>query len=117
MMDQTTLMILIAIGAWALQIVLGFFQVRAFNRNLQEVAQNGSIKIGKTKSRWKARTLVLFAVDEDNRIQDARVMKGISIFARPKVLPQLIGLTTPIAKPVLASLDKSIQEAVSVAFE
>jgi glucitol operon activator protein len=116
-MDQTTQMILIAIAAWALQIILGFFQIRAFNRHLSEVAKFGSLKIGKTQSRWKARTVVLFAVDDDNQIRDARVMRGLSVFARPKKLDQLIGLTAPLTQTTIKSLDKSLQEAVCVAFE
>ncbi len=116
-MDQTTQMILIAIIAWALQIFFGFFQIRSFNRHLQEVAKYGELKIGRTQSRWKARTVVLFAVNDDNQIKDARVMKGFSVFARPKKLDQFIGLTIPLAQPVINSLDKRLQEAVAVAFE
>lgn len=116
-MDQTTQMIVIAIAAWGLQIVFGFFQVRAFNRHLQEVAKHGTLKIGRTQSRWKARTVVLFALDEDNRINDARVMRGLSVFARPKKLQQLIGQTAPLNTSTIESFDKSLQEAISVAFE
>jgi glucitol operon activator protein len=116
-MDPTTQLILIAIIAWVLQILLGYFQVRAFNSHLRQVAEHGAIKIGRTQSRWKARTVVLMALNEENIIQDARIMKGLSVFSRPKKLDKLIGLQAPLPSTVLASFDKPLQEALNVAFE
>lgn len=116
-MDPTTQLIIVAIIAWGLQILLGFFQVRAFNRHLQQVAEHGAVKIGRTQSRWKARTVVLFALNDENIIQDARVMKGLSVFSRPKKLEKLIGLQAPLNSAVTDSLDKSLQEAINIAFE
>jgi glucitol operon activator protein len=37
----------------------GFLQMRAFNRMLQDDESERSVKIGKTSSRWKPKTLVV----------------------------------------------------------
>ncbi|EKO3605556.1 transcriptional regulator GutM [Vibrio metschnikovii] len=115
-MDETTWLIVLALCAWSGQIALGFLQIRAFNRMLQSLAKQGQVKIGKTRSRWKPRTIVVLVEDEYKRIIDAKVMRGVTIFARPKSLPDLIGLTSPIKDEQVKHLDKQLQEAISVAF-
>ncbi|MCG3727336.1 transcriptional regulator GutM [Vibrio cincinnatiensis] len=115
-MDDTTWLIVLALCAWGGQIALGFLQIRAFNRMLQSLAKRGQVKIGKTRSRWKPRTIVVFVEDESHRIIDAKVMRGVTIFARPKSLPDLIGLSSPINREQVMHLDKPLQEAINVAF-
>lgn len=83
-MDAINLLIVFALVAWGLQIGLGFFQVRAFNRMLQDMSLKGSVKIGRTASRWRPRTLVVLAHDANGVIVDAKIMRGLTIFARPQ---------------------------------
>lgn len=115
-MDSITMFITVAIVAWAGQIGLTFFQIRAFNRMLQELAKKGEVKIGRTSSRWKARTIVVLVEDNEKNIVDAKVFKGMTVFARPKPLPCLIGEKHPFKTDTIQSLDKGIQEALIVAF-
>jgi glucitol operon activator protein len=114
-MDSTTVLIYFAAGAWAIQIVFGYLQIRSFNRMLQAMAHKGQVKIGRTQSRWKPRTVVVLAEDSAHRIVDAKVMKGISVFARPKTLSSLIGQVFPPPQALLSQLDMNVQEALSVA--
>lgn len=115
-MDSTTTFIIVAICAWVMQIGLGFIQLRAFNRTLQKMAALGKVKIGRTEGRWKPRTVVVLAEDSDNIIVDARVMKGLSVFSRPKVLPVIIGKRFPFDSSVDESLNVHIKEAIAIAF-
>lgn len=115
-MDSTTTFIIVAICAWVMQIGLGFIQLRAFNRTLQTMAGQGTVKIGRTEGRWKPRTVVVLAEDSDNIIVDARVMKGLSVFSRPKVLPVIIGKRFPFDSSVDESLNIHIREAIAIAF-
>ena len=115
-MDSITTFIVIAIIAWGGQIGLTFFQIRAFNRMLQAMAKKGVVKMGKTSSRWKARTIVVLVESEEKTIIDAKVFKGWTVFARPKELPGLKGKKYPFPGEIMKEFDSGIQEALSVAF-
>ena len=116
-MDSISTFIIIAIVAWGGQIGLTFFQIRSFNRMLQTMAQKGAVKMGKTNSRWKARTLVVLAESPDKIIIDAKVLNGWTVFARPKTLDGLIGKKYPFETQILQGFDNGIQEALHVAFQ
>lgn len=116
-MDSITTLMVVAIVAWVGQIGLTFFQIRSFNRMLQEMSQRGAVKIGKTRSRWKARTIVVLVESEDKMIIDARLLSGWTVFARPKpLLSSLIGQKHPFSKEIMTEFTPGIQEALSVAF-
>ncbi len=115
-MGSITMLIMIAIVAWIGQIVLTFFQIRAFNRMLQELAKKGEVKIGRTSSRWKARTIVVLVEDKEGVIVDAKVFKGMTVFARPQKLSCLVGGKFPFQSHIIQQLDKGVQEALTVAF-
>ena len=89
--------------------------MRAFNRMLQEMSLKGVVKIGKTSSRWKPKTLVVLAHDANNVIVDASIMKGLTIFARPTPLSALIHARIPLSDRMVAELEPSVREAVSCA--
>ncbi len=111
-MDATNLLIVFALVAWGLQIGLGFFQVRAFNRMLQELSVKGSVKIGRTASRWRPRTLVVLAHDANGVIVDAQLLKGMTVFSRPQTLDSLVHARIPLTEQQLAELMPPVREAV-----
>ena len=111
-MDATYALIICAGFAWALQIATGYLQMRAFNHMLQEMSLKGVVKIGKTSSRWKPRTLVVLAHDANGLIVDAMYMKGITIFARPKKLAPVIRAYIPLTEQKMNELEPSIKEAI-----
>ena len=114
-MDAINLLIVFALVAWGLQIGLGFFQVRAFNRMLQDMSLKGSVKIGRTASRWRPRTLVVLAHDANGVIVDAKIMRGLTIFARPQTLDTLVHVRIPLTERQLAELAPPVREAVTCA--
>jgi len=114
-MDSITIFIVIAMVAWGGQIGLTFFQIRAFNRMLQAMAQKGQVKIGRTNSRWRARTIVVLVESDDKIIVDAKVLKGLTVFARPKALPCLIGEKYPFQAQIMRHIDSDIQDALNSA--
>ncbi|HCG8768508.1 MULTISPECIES: transcriptional regulator GutM [Vibrio] len=116
-MDSISLFISIAIVAWVAQIAMSFFQIRAFNRMIQSMASKGKVKIGRTKSRWKARTIVVIVESEQGIITDAKVLNGVTVFARPKTLTEVVGSSYPLDKHILNKLSNGIQEALNVAFQ
>lgn len=114
--ESTTLLIVIAVVVWSLQAAMGWIQMRAFNRLLQDLSARGRVVIGRSGHRWRGRTLVLICLDPRSTIIDACVLSGFTVFARARPLTELIGLATPLNETVLATLPRQIAEAVRVAF-
>jgi glucitol operon activator protein len=57
----------------------------------------------------------VLAHDANNVIIDATIMKGLTIFARPKTLPALIHTRIPLTETTMATLEPSVREAVACA--
>ncbi|MGI0117523.1 transcriptional regulator GutM [Zooshikella sp. RANM57] len=114
-MDPTYILIVLALSAWLMQIFLGFFQVRAFNRLVQSMNEKGNLKIGRTASRWRPRTIILLVQNEHDVIIDAAIMKGFTVFARPRPFHYLINCCLPLRDQDLALLATDEKEAVKCA--
>ncbi|WP_010240998.1 transcriptional regulator GutM [Clostridium arbusti] len=81
------LIIFVLIGAaWIGQMILGFYQVKYFNKNFKDMRKLGKVVIGKNKGKVRAGVVVLIAIDKDSNIIKAKKMQGISVFARMKAL-------------------------------
>lgn len=56
MSNATNVLILLAVMAWVLQIVLGWWQVNRFNQAFMLLSKQGNVGIGRTKDGLKARS-------------------------------------------------------------
>ena len=63
-----------------LQALMGYFQIRNFAR-YHAVRQEGCVLIGKNAA-FSARQSDADWLDHDDRIQEIRVMKGLTVFSR-----------------------------------
>lgn len=108
--------IAIAIIAWILQILLGWRQITCFNKAFTALCKLGKVGVGRTQGRFKPKVIVAVAVNEHNLVVGAIIMRGISVFSRPKTINQLQGLClTQIDPTVIFPKDKSSREALSAA--
>ncbi|XJS10902.1 transcriptional regulator GutM [Aerococcaceae bacterium WGS1372] len=80
-----------AIGAFIFQSILGFFQIKHFNTIYQELRKKGKVAIGRRSGKFTAGTIVFFAVDDDAKIIDARLMQGVTVIAKFKPKDEYIG--------------------------
>ena len=78
-------------AAFLLQALMGYFQIRNFARNYHAVRQEGRVLIGKNPRRFRQCSLMLIGLDHDDRIQEIRVMKGLSVFSRFREVAQFDG--------------------------
>ena len=69
-------------AAFLLQALMGYFQIRNFAHNYHEVRQGGRVLIGKNPRRFRQVSLMLIGLDHDDRIQEIRIMKGLTVFSR-----------------------------------
>lgn len=84
---MVTALITIAAIAWITQLAFGGWQIRQFNRAFDRLCQQGRVGVGRSSGRFKPRAVVAIAVDEDDRIRDTLLMKGLTVFARPQKFP------------------------------
>lgn len=79
------LIVLVGVS-WLVQSVLGFFQIRHFNRKYADLKRLGRVAIGKKTGLFKAGTVVMFAIDRKNTILKASSMQGVTVFSKVKDL-------------------------------
>lgn len=80
------------VGAFLLQGFLCLFQVKNFSKNFSDLRQNGNkVLVGKNPHRLQAGSLMLLALNNKGIIIDAKIMKGITVFAKFKSIPRLAG--------------------------
>ncbi|CCP08418.1 transcriptional regulator GutM [Erwinia amylovora] len=115
-MDATNTLILLAVTAWVGQILLGWFQIQNFNRALAALGQTGQVVIGRSGGRFKPRVVLALSLDEEQRVTDNFVMKGVTIFARPANKPKLNGLCLIEIQPqILFPKSAATQQALALA--
>lgn len=90
-MSFTFIFGIFAVGAFLFQTLLGFFQIKHFNNVYQELRSKGRVAIGRRSGKIKAGTIVFFAIDDDAKILDARLMQGVTVLSKFKRKDQYIG--------------------------
>ena len=109
-----------AVGAYLLQVLLGMKQIKHFNQVYQELRRKGKVAIGRRAGKIKAGTIVLFAVDAQGKILDARRMQGVTVLAQFRTLPAYIGEDIHYIDhyhPLVRQENKLIQQAMENARE
>lgn len=77
--------------AFLLQGLLGFIQIKNFTKNYDDLRKNGQVLIGKNPKRFQSGTLLLLPIKSNGDIKDARIMKGVTIFAKFKTINSIKG--------------------------
>ncbi|WP_036737228.1 transcriptional regulator GutM [Paenibacillus zanthoxyli] len=99
--------------SWLLQSVLGFLQIRHFNRHYTELRRIGRVAIGKKAGRFRAGTVVMLAIDSQGKILKAARMQGVTVFSRVRSLKGLEGKLLPkLEEGDLAGFDKLTKGAI-----
>jgi glucitol operon activator protein len=77
---------LLMAAAFMIQLALGYFQIRNFAKTYIELRRKGKVAIGRRPGKFRAGTIVLFAVNNKGDILDAKKMQGVTVFAKFKRL-------------------------------
>lgn len=80
--------------AMSLQVFLGFIQVKAYKRAMESLRGTGIVGLGHTKGGWtkKGKIVVLSYSPGKDQVTGCKIMKGISVFAKFKVVHDYDGL-------------------------
>lgn len=111
-------LITLAAIAWLCQIAFGGWQIRQFNRAFDALCQKGRVGVGRAGGRFKPRVVLAVAFDKNDRVSDTLLMRGLTVFARPAKINQLIGLPRQELEPdVIFPHDPGCRNALSLALK
>ena len=115
-MDTVNGLILVAIAAWLLQIILGWWQVSRFNQVFELLCKQGNVGVGRTKGRFKPKVVIAVAFDQHQCVTDSLLMKGYTVFSKPRPIDKLKGLKLEEIVPQAIFTDNTAyQEALAEA--
>jgi DNA-binding transcriptional regulator of glucitol operon len=111
------LSILIVVGiAFLMQAILGFVQMRNLTDEFIKLRRKGKVAFGRKSGGFKAGAVVMFRIDEEGIVQEARKLEGTTAFARVKNMDGFEGrylgdLTKEDAPKHHVNLGKAIEDA------
>jgi DNA-binding transcriptional regulator of glucitol operon len=86
--------VFLSLGAlWLLQLLLAWHQAQRFMRRARVLRRQGKVTIGASPRKVRGRAYVALAVGPDDRVTAAEALRGITVFANAKPVPDLVGLT------------------------
>jgi glucitol operon activator protein len=94
LMELGSTIIICFVIAWAIQYAMTYFQMRRFNKRLNELKKIGITSVGMSGSAYKRRTYAVLVIDKDEKILKAEQFSGWTVFAGLKPVKELEGLST-----------------------
>ncbi|MGI1768517.1 transcriptional regulator GutM [Streptococcus uberis] len=119
-MDKIVIFGIIVILAYVVQIILGMKQLKHFNKVYAELRKKGRVAIGRRSGKIKSGTIVMFAIDKEGLVLDARKMQGVTVAAHFKQMPNFIGQDIhyfDTFNPLVRNENKLVQIAIEDARE
>ena len=111
-------LITLAVIAWLSHMALGGWQIRQFNKAFDALCQRGRVGVGRSGGRFKPRVVLAVAFDQQDRVSDTLLMRGLTVFARPSKIERLIGVKRDELEPdVIFPHDPGCQNALSLALK
>jgi glucitol operon activator protein len=78
---------------WVLQLVLAYQQAQRFMQRARALRRQGRVSIGASRRQLRGRAYVVLAVGPDDGVAAAEALRGITVFANPRPVPALLGMT------------------------
>jgi glucitol operon activator protein len=104
----------LAVG-WVAQMALAYRQAIVFQRQVKSLKRLGPTATGRSGSRLKGIAYCALAVDARGRVAGALLLRGYTVFARPKPLPDLLGVPVQELTSRGSSLaDRALQDAAGM---
>ena len=102
--------------AFLLQGALSFLQMRHFTNAFLELRRKGKVACGRKSGGFRAGAIVMFGIDDDGIIREARKLEGTTAFAKVKTMEGFEGryigsLTREDAPAQHVNLGKAIEDA------
>jgi glucitol operon activator protein len=94
LVDTGAVVFIIIIGlaiGWVLQLLLAYRQAKRFNVRVRALRSLGTTAVGRAGTRTRGYVFAAIAADRRGTVMGAEVLKGVTVFAKPRPLPQIIG--------------------------
>ncbi len=99
-------------------MAFGGWQLHQFNRAFDALCRLGAVGVGRSGGRFRPRVVLALAFDADRRVCGSLLLRGLTVFARPRPLPRLHGLHQWDLRPdVIFPHDPLCQNALSLALK
>jgi glucitol operon activator protein len=95
-MSWVAYVILLLAVAWILQIVGTYFQMRHYREILGGITREGGegyVGVGNAKATFGKGVILILVADENDVVRKALRMRGMTILARFKEAPDLVGMS------------------------
>lgn len=107
---------IVIVVAFVLQIAMSMMQMRHFSNEFIKLRRQGRVACGRKAGGFHAGAIVMFLIDDEGRIKDARKLEGVTCFARVKPLTGFEGrmidsLTAADGPKGHKNLGKAIEDA------
>ena len=79
------------VGAFILQAVFSAVQMRHFSKEFVKLRRKGKVACGRQAGGFRAGAIVMFLLDDDGIIREARKLEGVTFLARVRPLPGFEG--------------------------
>ena len=83
-MDNMFVLGIMVVGAFLIQSALGFFQIKHFGNEYNELKAEGRVAIGKRAGKLTSGTIIMFLLDDEGVIVRGKKLQGTTILARFK---------------------------------
>lgn len=94
-------------------VTLGMRQMRNFSMTYTLLRRRGKVTIGKQKNALSRGAIVMFLLDDRDRVVAGRRMNGITVLARFRDFPVFDGLPVEEINPAAVRTDRGTQHAIA----
>lgn len=100
---------------WAIQMALAHRQATVYQDHVRKLRRFGLSATGRSGSRLKGVAYCTLAADDAGRVAGAEVLRGLTVFARPRSHPELIGraLEDLVCPGKATTVERAVSEAAS----
>ncbi|MBA2272524.1 MAG: hypothetical protein H0W21_01280 [Actinobacteria bacterium] len=96
---------------WAIQMALAFRQASVYQSHVRGLRRLGTSATGRSGSRIKGIAYCTLAADQAGQVAGAEILRGLTVFARPRPQPELVG--RPLEELVRTGPASTVERAVS----
>ncbi len=96
---------------WAIQMALAYRQAAVYQRHVRRLRRLGPSATGRSGSRVKGIAYCTLAADHAGQVVGAEILRGLTVFARPRPRPELVG--RPLEELVSTGPASTVERAVS----
>lgn len=82
---------LVILGAFMVQAALSMLQMKYFSKEFMKLRRQGRVACGRQAGGFRAGAIVMFQIDDDGIIRQARKMEGFTFLARVRPMEGFCG--------------------------